>query len=421
MGLSRNGAAGSISAILRTNVLMQVLSLLSVPILTRIYGPEHYGLFALYVILSGYVTQCAILRFDVAIDIPKEDVDARALLHLCLVLVLGMAILSTAVTLLFGKQVGRLMGQEQLADLLMFLPLSVMLGSYGALVGVWFARQRDFQTPSNIRLLTALADIGAKVGLGASGALKLGQVLGSLSSVSAMVLLSHMSARKQQFRLFHGFSVRRALLMGWKYRRFPLMNFPATLLEMTAFAIPALMIGVYFGPSAVGLYFVADRLTQAPSVAIASAIRPVFKRHVALRMHAEGTSRPLVFKTLVLTGGIGAMTLLGLFVVTPLLFDFIFEAKWHDAVWMVQVLAFARAMDIVVNPVTPVLVVRQNHKINLAIQFLLVVGTAAAFALGGGMNNLQLAITGYSAVLCAKYFAELFFVIYFSDRGSLGI
>lgn len=416
---ARTGAGGSISSILRTNIGIQVLSFVSVPILTRIYGPEQYGLFALFSTLLGYLTQCCFLRYDMAVDLPKRDEDAVAILHFCTILTGGVATTATLVIVLFGDQVGAMFDHAELVNLLVFLPLALVLGVYGTMSGVWFARERNFRTTSNFRLAAAMTDVAAKLSLGASGLVKLGQVIGSLTSMSLLATLFIWSSRRRGYQIFANFDFRRALIVAWEYRKFPLLSFPATILETTAFAIPAVMIGHHFGPAAVGLYYAADRLTQAPAVAIASAIRPVFKRSAAIQLNEHGSCRPLLVKTLLLTAAIAAVAVVGLIVFSPMLFAWVFDPRWAAAVPIVQILAVARAMDIFVNPVTPIFLVRQSHITNLIVQALLVAGAAAAFALGGALGSLQASVALYTGVLCLKYVAELYFCYTFS-KGRIG-
>lgn len=207
------------SAILRSNLLLQVLSFIFVPILTRVYGPEQYGLFALFIALSGYFTQLAILRYDVAIDLPEDDHDALPLLHLCFVLTAVAAVMALLLALFSGDWLGRMMGNADLADLLVYLPLSIGLSSVAALVTAWFSRQRDFQAPANIRLVMGITDGLAKLGLGAAGLLKSGQVLGVLISNSLFLGLALSAAKKRGYGLLRGFSLRRAFAAGWRFRR----------------------------------------------------------------------------------------------------------------------------------------------------------------------------------------------------------
>lgn len=172
---------------------------------------------------------------------------------------------------------------------------------------------------------------------------------------------------------------------------------------------------------AIGLFFVADRLTQAPAAAISSAVRPVFKRHAAIMIIETGQCRSLMIKTLALTGAIGACAFVGLVVCAPVLFAYVFKPEWQGAVWMVQVLAAARAMDIFVNPVTPTMLIRQTHLTNLSIQIVTAAGAAAALIVGGRMDNLPFALAGYTAALCAKYLVELIVCYRISGRVAPGV
>lgn len=412
---ARGGFAHSLGAILRTNLLLQITTFISVPILTRIYSPSEYGTFALTIAIASYFTLFTSVRYDMAIDIPESDETARSLVHFCMMNTVVICLLALFLSIFLATTGSDLFGSESIGPLLFFIPILVGCSSYNTLVAAWSARQRNFISPANIRLAGAIADVSSKLGLGASGIVHFGQILGATIGGIVVSVLSTISERRNRFELFGSFSLEKAWRAAVEYRRFPILAFPASLLEMTAFALPAILIAAYFGPSAVGLYYVADRLTQAPTVAMTSAIRPVFKRHAAIIMNEGASIRPLLLRTLLGTGAIALVALIGFVFVVPVAFGWIFDNRWQSATAMVQLLAAGRAMEILINPISPILLVWQRHFSSIALQAFLVVGTAFAFIVGSLGGKLNDAVALYSAVLVVKYGAE-FVVCFMSSK-----
>lgn len=406
--LTRGTFVRSMGAIFRTNIILQILTFASLPVLTRIYSPTEYGAFALTITVSGYLTLITTVRYDMAIDVPLQDELARALLQFCLLNTIVVCSGTAIATLFFSTEISKMLRNDAIGALLRFLPIIIACSSYQTLVAAWSARQRNFSSPSNIRLAGALADVSTKLGLGAAGFLHVGQIVGTTAGAIVLASLSAMSAYRNGFELLSGFSVRSAWRAAVEYRRFPLLAFPASLLEMTAFALPPILIAAYFGPTAVGLFYVADRLTQVPSVAVSSAVRPVFKRHAAIVASEGGSIRPLLLRTMTATGLLGLLSLLGFVFVVPSAFEWLLDSRWQSAMGIVQLLAVGRAMEIFVNPVSPILLVRQKHISSLTLQAFLVLGTGGAFLVGGLNRNIYLAVALYCGVLVAKYAAELF-------------
>ncbi len=58
-------------------ILAQAISLLSVPVITRVYEPEDVGVYAIFMILPNIVIPNLAGKFDVAIPVPRSDAVAE--------------------------------------------------------------------------------------------------------------------------------------------------------------------------------------------------------------------------------------------------------------------------------------------------------------------------------------------------------
>ena len=65
----------------------QVITVAAAPILTRLYGPESFGVLATYVSILALLNVVSSLRYELAIAVPEDDDEAIALVWLCFVLV----------------------------------------------------------------------------------------------------------------------------------------------------------------------------------------------------------------------------------------------------------------------------------------------------------------------------------------------
>ena len=73
-----------------------MITVAAAPILTRLYGPESFGVLATYVSILALLNVVSSLRYELAIAVPEDDDEAIALVWLCFVLVA----ISTALTAL---------------------------------------------------------------------------------------------------------------------------------------------------------------------------------------------------------------------------------------------------------------------------------------------------------------------------------
>lgn len=91
----------------------QAISLAFAPVITRIYGPEAFGLLGTFTALVSVAAPAAALAFPIAIVLPKDDRDALGLVRLSLVLSLAVALLATILLALGGDWLGAVLGCTQ--------------------------------------------------------------------------------------------------------------------------------------------------------------------------------------------------------------------------------------------------------------------------------------------------------------------
>lgn len=61
----------------------QVIAMAAAVILTRLYGPESFGVLATFVSILALLNVVSSLRYELAIAVPEDDDEAVALVWLC--------------------------------------------------------------------------------------------------------------------------------------------------------------------------------------------------------------------------------------------------------------------------------------------------------------------------------------------------
>lgn len=125
--------------------LSQAIPIAIIPILTRIFTPEDFGLLALYgacvAILSVFIAG----RYEIAIMLPKSNEDAKILLQASIIITFLIATILFIPILFFNKQIANLLGNKNIAPWLYLLPLSALLtGTYQSLT-YWNNRQKNLK------------------------------------------------------------------------------------------------------------------------------------------------------------------------------------------------------------------------------------------------------------------------------------
>ena len=66
--------------------IAQAIPIAISPILTRIYAPEDFGMFALYMSVASIISVIATGRYELAIMLPKKDEDAVNIVALSIII-----------------------------------------------------------------------------------------------------------------------------------------------------------------------------------------------------------------------------------------------------------------------------------------------------------------------------------------------
>ena len=70
------------------NIVAQIFCVILIPIITRLYTPDDYGVFQLFISISSVITIFSCLSYQLAIMLPEEDEESINIVALCVILIL---------------------------------------------------------------------------------------------------------------------------------------------------------------------------------------------------------------------------------------------------------------------------------------------------------------------------------------------
>jgi lipopolysaccharide exporter len=123
------------------------VSILASPITSRLFGPEEFGLAALFMSGATILGAIACLRYEMAIVLPKEDKDAASLFVLCGMILIVTTTLSATFSLLLGPRILSYLGADELKPYLWLFPIYVIFIGMQFPLRVWHTRYRSFRIP----------------------------------------------------------------------------------------------------------------------------------------------------------------------------------------------------------------------------------------------------------------------------------
>jgi len=125
--LPKNTFARGVGVLVGGTASAQILLVLAVPILTRLYTPEDFGLLAVYASLLAIIGVISTLRYELAIPLPEDDVEAANVAVLSLLLVAISTALTAILLLMLGTSIFELLGVPVLANYMWLIPVGLLI------------------------------------------------------------------------------------------------------------------------------------------------------------------------------------------------------------------------------------------------------------------------------------------------------
>lgn len=316
---SRAGFARHVAVLVGGATLSQVVSILTAPIITRLYAPDDVGVWALFVALTGILAVVANLRYELTIVLPEQDEEAISLLALSVLIAVLMAGGTLIMVSLLRYPLARLLGNTELTSWLWALPPTVFLMGLYQAGQYWSARKEQFTLLAVSRVSNAVITSGSQIGIAlTAGAGPAGLIVGTVAGQALVAGILSTSVWRYRARFFRNlFSWRSILDNIYQRRGFPLYSMPYCLSGALGIRSLFLLLGIWDTTRTVGLLALAMKVVHMPVQLVGGALRNVFFQR-ASRQLQSGHLEPVVSRILTLL----------VIVVTPLLVFVIFDAQW---------------------------------------------------------------------------------------------
>lgn len=361
----------------------QVITILAAPILSRLYSPEAFGVYAIYTTLLMLSAPLVSGRYELAIVPAETDDEAFGLLLLCCII----ALLLGVVTLFALRDKGLLasVGLEPLARYSGLVAASIVLnGLFQALLQFWI-RQKQFRGIAVSDVFRSAGMIGAQISmpeLKATGAfgLMIGQIVGIVSSI--IVLGRTFESNFASWKLRHSRDGLRTLrTLAIRYRKHPIFLPWGALADSLGNKLPVLMLSAFYGPGFLGMYALADRLLRTPSTLVGQSSAQVLFQKMTERRVKSGMPRVITLWGLGMTI-LCAVPFTLLYFYGRRFFSLILGEQWAPAGAIAAVLIPTYWGSLVVSPISCLLIVANRQGLAVSIQALYLLGAFGSLWIG---------------------------------------
>lgn len=314
----------------------QAVMLLSIPLITRLYTPSEFGLYALFLSVINIFGNISSLKYDQAIMLPKRQKDAQALLFISLIITLIITLMSFIFILIFDNFIKQYFNNN---NIIYLIPLGILLVGLVQIFNAYSSRNQFYKTMSKVRFYNAvnmsLVQVCTKYFASFNG-LVLGKLFSDLFSTIYFIRY-HWEKNTLQIKYI---SKRRIKYNIDKHHHFPKFQSLTVFFNSISQNMPILLLGHFYSNEVAGFYALTMRVLQAPIGLIGGSTREIFYQKASKLYSNRENFFELHFKT--------TITLLKLFIVPTVIiflfgeeiYSFIFGLKWIEAGKYSEILIF---------------------------------------------------------------------------------
>jgi O-antigen/teichoic acid export membrane protein len=346
-------------------LVAQIIMLLFIPILTRLYTPSEFGLYSLFFAIASMVGMVSSFSYEQAIMLPKSNRDAEALVFLSIIISIAISITLALVLMIFYNLF--LDYFEGMSYMIWLLPFATLAIGLMQIFDAYSTRKEFYKKIATTKMSASIATVSIQSITRYIFSLN-GLVIGKmLSDIFALSLLISYHIKKQTLQLKY-LSKRRLGANIKRHENFPKYQTASTLINSFSQNVPLFMFTALFSPAISGFYALTYRAMQTPMLLVSSATRSVYYQK-ASKMYANGDDiYPLYKKT---TLGLVKLFIVPFFIILIFgqeIFSLVFGSSWVESGLIAQISIVWFAFSFISPPTTTMFNIYNLQKMRLIIQ-----------------------------------------------------
>jgi len=325
-----------------------LITLLTTPIMTRIYPADAYGINAMMMTVATLIAGVGLLGLPVALAREQKGLEQARLLHASAQMSMVLVALCLLVTLTV------LMGPFNLPDELttlfaLMLPLLVLVHCAQRVVDSLVIAKGRFQAQAMARIGNAVTTRGLALALGwlvnpVAASMLAGDGVGKITHVAIALKVGQLGANCRALCWWPNPKFLVKTIRA--YRDFALQSNLASALPLLGVLSIQMILGAGLGVEAVGYFVLAQSIITLPVTVVALASAPVvFHRFVRAADDTPETLQRLALMALLGYLAVGFVLMVPFILFGPAIFSFAFGDQWYPAGMAAAALAVPQILN----------------------------------------------------------------------------
>lgn len=341
--------------IITGSLLSQILMAVASPVIFRLYSPEEFGVFALFISIVTVLLPVVSGGYNLAIVSAKKNQDGNDLFVLSIYATLIISAILLLFLFLFEEPIKIFLDAKKLSLWFYAIPIAVCLQSLNLIIADYANRFKNYKLIAKSSVIRSFFYIILVISFGYFGLSNYGLFFSEL--LASVIIIIFVIIHYKKFFIQINFKNNRKLkFIIKKYINFPIFTVVPVILNNLATLMPIFFLTKFFSDLIVGYYFFAIKIIYYPISFISSAISTLHLKKTSELISQKKDVKPYFIKIMLILISFITIPAITVILFGPELFEFIFGKNWKIAGEFAQILMPAIALSFVVSSLSMIMI-----------------------------------------------------------------
>ncbi|MBE6084399.1 MAG: hypothetical protein E7203_02835 [Selenomonas ruminantium] len=396
----------------------QIIGMLSIPILTRLYSVEAYGIQAVYNSLVSVIATFVAGKYEMAIVLPKKRLDSLCLVYISLIISFCGCSIIGVIMLVAKEELAILLNLVELKDWLLWLPITILFNMTYTIVYNFMNREKHYKIMAIAGIMMSLVNLFIAVLYALLYPNDNKGLLYSLTFSQLVPTIWMIFIRRDFIQICTLVKIKEQAL---KYLDFPKYLIIGQTVNSFSLQLPILLLSKLATPEATGLFSMANRALGIPSRLIGASVQNVYLKEANDEYLTNGRCIKTYINSFIILS-CASVILFGIILfISPVIIPVVLGEGWCGTVLYCQCLSFVFALQLIYSPLSCTSRIAGKQRVDMMFQFfrvglvfLMMIGVYHLFE-----TDISL-IAGYGMAMFFLYSLGLYFSYTWSKGEKVG-
>lgn len=353
----------NISTLVAGTFAAQLIAILMQGVLRRLYPVEDFGVYDVFISITGILMVIASLRYEMAVVLPEKKEDAVNLVFAGLFSSFTFNFVLLLLLYFFEGPILRFLNLEsQHRFMLYYLPAAILLFSTYQVFNYYLVRYKAYKDISVNRISRRISEGAGQAVFALAGRLHTGLIWGNIIGHVVNIVAGWIQMLRNGFSL-KSFSIRRQWTLAGRYKEFPVYNMFPALLNAICMHLPLLLINKFYDPEATAHFGLARNVLVLPASILTVSISQVLLQSISEKCRAKESFISDLNRILVLLGVLAAVMTVLILLWGPNLFALYAGQEYYISGIYARIIVAGAALKLVVAPVSTLVIPLNKIKV----------------------------------------------------------